>query len=237
VTTRRFVPPAWLLLAFVPWWLGLPLLLASAAALLATGERLHAQAPWLRNGLRWGLPGVLLAVQRALGGGALAWAMALVGALIGYTLLAGLEAWLDRATPREPIGDRRDWPELALGPVGPDVRIVELQTPHWCEGVCPDPRGGHASWTAGRFVLPDGLMAEGVMPRACFSPDGRWFVACSSRGSVLLDRLAQRVHRLRGWTLCGWHEGPWFARASGPAMAWWEVLDQPGARPSGSAGN
>ena len=87
---------AWLFLAALPWWLGLPLLLAIAAALVAAGERLHAGAPWLRLGLRWGLPGVSFAVQRALGGDAFAWAMALLGALVGYTLLAGLEAWLDR---------------------------------------------------------------------------------------------------------------------------------------------
>lgn len=219
---------AWLLvLAVLPWWLGLPLLLAMAAALLIAPDRLGAHVPVLRRSLRWGLPGVLFALQRALGGDAFAWAMALLGALAGYTMLAGLEAWLDRGL-REPIeaAESRDWSALALAPIGPVASIVELQPPQWSERVCPDPRGGQARWEAQRFVLAGGTTVERVQPRASFSPDGRWFAACSPRGIVLLDREHGRSYRLHDWELCGWHDGPWLASGTGPAMAWREVLGQ-----------
>jgi hypothetical protein len=220
--------PAWLLaLAVLPWWLGLPLLLAIVAVLLFATDRLASQAPRLRLGLRWGLPGVLFAVQRALGGDAFAWAMALLGALVGFTLLAGLEAWLDRGR-RQKVAqpEPRDWPSLALAPIGPGAAVIELVPPRWMEDTCLDPRGGEARWDAGRFILADGAAMERVQARASFSPDGRWFIASTARGLALLDRDHGRSYRLRGWELCGWHDGPWLARGAGPAMAWREVLGQ-----------
>lgn len=230
VVSTRWLAPVWLVLALFPWWLGLPLLLAVVAALLLIGERLHLHAASLRSGLRWGLPGVLLAVQRALGGGAFAWAMALLGVLVGYTLLAGLEAWLDRDRPHGTPAtvEWRDWPSLAMDPVGPTHVLIELQPPQWCEGCCADPRGGQVRWSVGGFVFADGARLDRVEPRACFSPEGGWFAARWVQSTVLLERDTGRAHRLRGWELCGWHEGPWLARRSGPAMAWWEVLGQRG---------
>lgn len=227
MSVRRVYALAWLLaLALLPWWLGLPLLLAIVAVLLFATDRLEGHAPLLRLALRWGLPGVLFALQRALGGDAFAWAMALLGALAGFTLLAGLEAWLDRGR-REKVAqpELRDWPSLALAPIGPGVVVVELMPPQWSDGTCPDPRGGEARWDAGRFVLPDATV-ERVQPRASFSPDGRWFAACTSRGIALLDREHGRSYRLRGWELCGWHDGPWLSREAGPAMAWREVVGE-----------
>jgi len=227
---RGLCVAAWLLaLAALPWWLGLPLLLAIAAVLWFATERLHAGAPWLRVALRWGLPGALFALQRGLGGDAFAWAMALLGALAGYTLLAGLEAWLDRHR-RERVGnpERRDWPTLAMAPIGPGACVIELAPPAWFDGVGADPRGGEARWQSGRFLLADGTRVDRVEARAAFSPDGRWFIARSTRGIVLLDRDQTRNHRLPGWDLCGWHDGPWLSRASGPAMAWREVLGRDG---------
>lgn len=220
---------AWLVvLAALPWWLGLPWLLAIGAGLLLSPERLRLHAPMLRLSLRWGLPGALFALQRALGGDAFAWAMALLGVLVGYTLLAGLEAWLDRGL-REPMAqaESSEWPVLALAPIGPRVSIVELQPPQWSEGICPDPRGGEARWAAGRFRLADGGVVD-AGERGSFSPDGRWFVAQFSGGVVLLDRDHGGRYRLRGWALCGWHDGPWLARGTGPAMGWREVLGQRG---------
>ncbi|MEI7036512.1 hypothetical protein [Fulvimonas yonginensis] len=228
---ERLPALAWLLLlAIVPWWLGVPPLLAGAAALMVPSDRLRAHAGAIRRGLRWGLPGVLFALQRALGGDAFAWAMALLGALVGYTLLAGLEAWLDRNL-REPLApaETRDWPALALAPAGPPAAIVELDPPHWSEGRCVDPRGGEAHWADGRYRLADGNVVGGAEPRAAFSPDGRWFAAGAPRGGlILLDRGKGRRYRLHGWDLCGWHEGPWLARGTGPAMAWKEVFGQRG---------
>ena len=68
---RRGWPFAlWLVvLALLPWWLGLPLLLGIAAALLTGAERLHAFHGTLRLALRWGVPGVALALARGSQGG------------------------------------------------------------------------------------------------------------------------------------------------------------------------
>ena len=219
---RRLPPALWcVLLALLPWWLGLPLLLAAAAALpLLRWAAEHA--PWLRQSLRWGLPGVLFAVQRALGGEAFAWAMALLGALVGYTLLAALESWLDqplRAASAAPVSSP-EWPQLALAPVGPRAEIIELQSPRWlaADAELADPCGGSVTYRAPHYRFADGTRVEDVAASAAFSADGRWFVARlpADRGVVLCDRQRNRQHRLRGWQLCGWYRGqPWLVRREG----------------------
>ncbi|GGY14979.1 hypothetical protein GCM10008098_02310 [Rhodanobacter panaciterrae] len=214
---------AWMVaLALLPWWLGLPLLFALVAVVLLLQHRLAGEhVALIRRGLRWGLPGVLFALQRVLGGDAFAWGAALLGALAGYTLLAGLEAWLDRAQRRDPIAmASAEWPELALAPIGPPAEIIELQLPAWQsadEGLI-DPLAHHVEYRSGNFLFADGSGIDGVGPRAAFSPAGRWFVARmpNDRGIVLWDREGQHRHRLRGWQLCGWYrEQPWLIRREG----------------------
>jgi hypothetical protein len=219
---------AWtVLLGLLPWWLGLPLLFALAAAVLLLQHRLAGEhATLIRRGLRWGLPGVLFAVQRTLGGDAFAWGAALLGALTGYTLLAGLEAWLDRS--RRDWSWRRDptaaasaeWPELAMAPIGPPAEIIELQLPAWqsAETGLLDPLAHRVEYRGGGFVFSDGSRIDGAGPQAAFSPAGRWFGARmpNGRGIVLWDRERHQRHRLRGWQLCGWYrEQPWLSRREG----------------------
>ncbi|WP_049623120.1 hypothetical protein [Frateuria defendens] len=231
--------PAWLaVLALLPWWVGLPLLLAMVAALLVPHTHLDLHAPRLRRGLRWGLPGMLLAAARALGGDAVAWSVALLGALAGYTLLVLLEQWLDRG--RRAPGPVRassspDWPELALAPAGPPAAIIELEPPQWQDGAAgfDDPRGGRVRRLGEAYLFPDGRRLEAAGTRCCFGPAGRWFCA-ESRGACLLWRRGEhdRLHRLRGWQLCGWHEGgPWLWRAAGEVpVALKDVLGEGAAR-------
>ena len=215
---------AWLLLlAVLPWWLDLPLLVACALALLWRTGPLAAHASLLRRGLRWGLPGLLLAILRMFGADALAWLLALLAALAGFSLLMLLENWLDRG--RLDRGKRREaspssadeWPELALAPIGPPATIIELQPPQWhaLEGSLADPLGGELCWHDGALQLADGSRVGGVEPRCDFAVDGRWLVLplAGQRGLLLLDRRHDRRHRLRGWQLAGWHEGqPWLSR-------------------------
>ena len=157
---------AWLAaLALLPWWLGLPLLLALAAALLLQLHWPVEHATLLRRALRWGLPGVMFALQRALGGGPFGLGAALLGALAGYTLLAGLEAWLDRDQRRAPAGTTTDaeWPELARAPVGPPARIIELRPPEWhaASPELADPRGDALRWREGSYQFADGTQVQG----------------------------------------------------------------------------
>lgn len=231
---------AWLMV--VPWWLGLPLLLALTATLLISVDRLGAQAQTLRAGLRWSLPGVLFALQRGLGGDALAWGVALLGALAGFTLLAGLEAWLDRGLHRPSIeasSAMPEWRELALASIGPAAAIIELQPPQWLDAApeLADPRGGMVHWQAsashaGRYRFADGTEVDGVEARCAFSPEGRWFAAplAHARGTVLHDREHDQTYRLHGWELCGWHPTqPWLQRNEHEApMGLKDVLGQGG---------
>lgn len=214
---------AWLaVLALLPWWLGLPLLLALAATLLLQLHWSVEHARLLRRALRWGLPGVMFALQRALDGGPFGWGAALLGALAGYTLIAGLEAWLDRDLRRAPAGTTPDaeWPELARAPIGPPARIIELRPPDWREAraVFVDPRGDTVQWRAGSYRFADGTQIDDAGAQFDFSPAGGWFVAQqeSGRRLVLCDREHHRCHRLRGWRLCGWDgEHPWLQRREG----------------------
>lgn len=232
-----FSPAVWLLtiawavaLALSPWWIGFPLLLAMAAALMLLEHRLASEHRWLlRHGLRWGLPGALFALQRAIGGNIFAWVIALLGMLAGYTLLAGLEAWLDRDLRRAKAVEAgsasgsfanptAEWPKLA--PVGPPAEIIELQLPVWHAGAdgVDDPHGGRAVYRDGAYHFDDGTHIESVTTLAAFSPAGRWFAARmpNDRGVVLRDRDKGRLHRLHGWQLDGWYrEQPWLIRREG----------------------
>jgi hypothetical protein len=205
------------LLALLPWWLGLPLLLAFATASLLLPHRLAAGHAWLiRRALRWGLPGVLFAGQRALGGDAFAWGAALLGALAGYTLLAGLEAWLDRGLRRASVATSpAEWPDLAMAPIGPAAEIIELQLPLWHPVVDGriDPGQEFPRYRDGALHFADGTRVNGMDPQ--FSLSEQWTVArmARDRGVVLWQRGRNRPHRLRGWQLAGWHRGqPWFFR-------------------------
>ncbi|KRE85460.1 hypothetical protein ASG75_07665 [Rhodanobacter sp. Soil772] len=210
----------WLaLLALLPWWLGLPLLLALAAVVALLQHRLAvAHAALIRRALRWGLPGVLFALQQALGGDVFAWGAALLGALAGYTLLAGLEAWLDRALRRAPAAaPSAEWPELAMAPIGPAAEIIELQPPAWRDVTdeLVDPLDGRVVYRDGAYFFEAGERIDGVGTSAAFSPGGRWFAARlhHDRGVLLWDRQRERQHRLRGWQLGGWYrEQPWLLR-------------------------
>jgi hypothetical protein len=216
---------AWLLaLALVPWWLGLPLLLTLVAvALLPPRWGLSEYDNLIRHGLRWGLPGVMIAVLRTLGDDAFALSMALLGLLTGFTLLAGLDAWLDRDRPRAPAPAASvDWPEQALAPIGPPAEIIDLQLPAWqpADTSLHDPQGGTVSCQDRVCRFTDGSRVEAPVALAGFeqigfSPQGHWFAARTrgKHGLILWDRRRDRQYPLRGWQLCGWYrEQPWLSR-------------------------
>lgn len=218
---------AWLvLLALLPWWLGLPLLLALAAALLTVRQRLElgGYAGLIRRALRWGLAGCVLASLRALGDDAAGLLFALLGALIGCTLLIALESWLDRGRhPAPAFSDpaaAEPWHELAQAPIGPAVKIIELQPPHWWPAAGPldDPCGGAVSCRDGSCCFATGERIDQVGAQVAFSADGHWFAAqmIDQKGVILWDRVRNRQHRLRGRQLAGWYQDrPWLSRDDG----------------------
>ncbi|MFC5740110.1 hypothetical protein [Dyella tabacisoli] len=221
------------LLAMLPWWLGLTLLVALTISAIAFAHSAVGYANWCRRGLRWGLPGLLFAVQRSLGGDLLAWGMALLGALVGFSLLALLESLLDHQVNHTPQAKPSpEWSELAMAPLGPRASIIELQRVSWreIESVLTDPLGGLVHYQAGQYRFAAGRLIDGLSPRCCFSPGGRWFVASmrDGLGDVLWDRDGDRLHRLGGWQLCGWEgELPWLVRGEdGVPVGLGEVLGE-----------
>lgn len=226
------------LVGFLPWWTGLPLLLLLAVGAVVFARRIVHNAALCRRGLRWGLPGLLFAIQRALGGDLVAWGAALLGALVGFSLVALMESLLDRRVRRLPYASPSpNWQEMALAPIGPPTHFIELSRAAWCEASdeLTDPRGDRVHYETrrsdqGRYVFAKGRVIDQVSPRCCFGPGGRWFVASlpEGRGDILWDRQADRLHRLPGWELCGWQgEQPWLAQSpDGVPTSLHEVLGQ-----------
>lgn len=211
---------AWsLLLACLPWWIDLPLLLALAAIQLAQVPRLRPYSVAFRRTLRWGLAGLLIASYRAFGGQALGLTLTLLVALLGFSLLVLLESWLKRKPRRDAAtaAESPEWRELALAPVGPTATIVAVNAPVWLnlEGENRDipvalTRLSEHSWRVGeRHKL------EHVQARVSVAPGQRWlaFPSAAGRGVVLYDLGHDRLYRLRGWQLFGWHaQDAWLAR-------------------------
>ncbi len=236
---RMLPAAAWTcLLGVLPWWAGLPLLLLLAVGAVLFARRSVRYAALCRRGLRWGLPGLLFAVQRALGGDLVAWGAALLGALVGFSLVVLMESLLDRRVRRAPQAPvSPEWSEMALAPIGPPAHIIELTRAQWCEvsGEFVDPAGESVRYEvdgvdSGRYVLATGRVIDQASPRCCFGPGGRWFVVsmAEGRGDVLWDRQTDRMHRLTGWELCGWEgEQPWLAqRPDGVPVPLHEALGQ-----------
>lgn len=218
---QRIWPPlVWLVLvALLPWWLGLPLLTALAGVAVLLQSRLHpSELRRLRRALRWGFPGLLLALLHALGADALGLVLTLVAALAGFTLLAGMDAWLDRDLRRDPAPPAdAEWPQMARASIGPPAQIIELQPPHWVllSAALVDPRGALLAYRDGEVHFADGTVIVDIDQEAGFSADGQWFFARlrGDAGVVLWHCPSARPQRLRGWDLCGWHGGrPWVMR-------------------------
>ena len=222
------------LLALLPWWLGLVLLLALTGAAVFCTRRSHHFGELCRNGLKWGLPGLLFAVQHALGGDLLAWGAALLGALLGYSLIALLESLLLHRV-RRTAAPSPEWREMALAPIGPPVRIIELAPVEWRTAAdAGDVRYEATGNDEGNYRFADGHTLRRVGPRCAFSPQGHWFAANQpGGGDLLFDRVRGKQHRLRGWELCGWDQddGPWLARAAdGVPVPLHEALGQDAPR-------
>jgi len=219
------------LLALLPWWLGLALLIVLTIGAVIYTRRSHSFGEICRGALKWGLPGMLFALQRALGGDPVAWAAALLGALVGYTLIALLESLLLHRV-RRTTAPSPEWREIAMAPVGPPARIIELVPIEWRDASTVDELSYEITAAdEGNYRFADGHSLRRLGPRCAFSPQKHWFVANLPGGSgdLLFDRLRGKQHRLRGWELCGWDQddGPWLARrADGVPVPLHEALGQ-----------
>jgi hypothetical protein len=225
-----------LLLAYLPWWLDLPLLLSLAATQAAQLPRLQRYGAIIRLALRWGLAGLLLTSYRALQEHALTLSLTLtlLAALVGFSLLVLLESWQDRRPLRNAAvaAASPEWGELALTPTGPPAVVIELQPPRWVQLDGPgDDKPAGVTWLEGYGCrIGEHIRIDHVEPRLSEAPGQRWVAlpTTSGRGVVLYDRVNGRPYRLRGWLLYGWHGGePWLSRGEDqPPLALSHVLGQ-----------
>lgn len=218
--------PVWLLavawvvsLALVPWWVGLPLLLALAAVKLANAPRLQPYSRLIRHTLRFGFMGVLIASYRAFGGHALGLTFTLLAALVGFSLLVLLESWQDRKPLRDTViaAGSPEWKDLAMAPVGPTAVIIDVQPPVW---VTLDDAVSNMAVDVQRvaehtYRVGAGSTISPVEAHMSLSAAQGWIAwsMTAKRGVVLYDRAHDKPFRLRGWQLFGWHgEEAWLTR-------------------------
>jgi hypothetical protein len=226
---------AWaLLLACMPWWIGVPLLLALSIAQLLRIPRLQQYSTVIRRALHWGFVGVLVASYRAFGGHALGLTYTLLVALVGFSLLVLLESWQKRKPLRDAAlaAESPEWRDMAMAPVGPSAVIIELEPPTWVMLGDPsidakfrvEPAADH-SYRVGKDTK-----IHNVEPQICLSRGQRWaaWSMTAGRGVVLYDRVHDKAFRLRGWQLFGWHvDEAWLTRGDDQApLALSHVLGQ-----------
>ncbi|GGA08905.1 hypothetical protein [Dyella caseinilytica] len=224
---------AWmLLLACMPWWIGLPLLLGLGATQLGHSVRLHHYGATIRSALRWGLAGLLMAGYRALDTHSSALTLTLLAALVGFSLLVLFESWQDHKPLRHATmaAASPEWRDMAMNAAGPAANLIELQPPVWLSlDDSTEAASIDVSWLReGHCRIGGKTVIDHVEPSLSMAPGRGWFALpmTSWRGVVLYDRVNDRTCRLRGWHLYGWHASEaWLSRGEDqPPIALSHVL-------------
>jgi len=222
---------AWMvLLACLPWWAGLPLLLGLAAIQAARLPRLQRYSVVLRQALRWGVAGLLVAGYLAFDRHALGLTLTMLMALVGFSLLVLLESWQDRRPQRNAAlaAESPEWREMALAPIGPAKTLIELQAPTWLP--LADSATGVAMIDTHSCRIGAGVCIDNIEPQIAVAPGQRWIALpmTARSGVVLYDRAHDKPYRLRGWQLYGWHaDEAWLYRSEEqPPLALSHVLGQ-----------
>jgi hypothetical protein len=216
----------------MPWWTGLPLLLCIAAIQAAKLPRLQLYHGIFRRMLRWGFAGLLVASYRAFGDHGLGLTLTLLAALAGFSLLVLLESWQDHKPQRSATlaAASPEWNEMALAPIGPSETLIILQPPGWV--VLDDSSEAPAGVTmlgAHRCGIGSACI-DNIELSISVAPEQRWIALpmAAWRGVVLYDRVHDKLHRLRGWQLYGWHASEaWLSRGEDqPPLPLSHVLGQ-----------
>jgi hypothetical protein len=222
---------AWMvLLACLPWWTGLPLLLALALIQATRSPYLQPYASALRRALRWGLAGLLIACYLAFDHRALGLTLTMLAALVGFSLLVLLESWQDRRAQRNAAlaAASPEWREMAMAPIGPADTLIELSPPTWLP--VDDSASEIRMIDAHRCSIGADARIDNIEPQLSMAPGQRWLAMpmTAEQGVVLYDREHRKQYRLRGWQLYGWHAGEaWLSRHDDqPPLALSHVLGQ-----------
>ena len=234
---------AWVaLLAYLPWWSVLALLLALDAMSVWCGRRALGTADqWLVFYGALGLIGLAISLARAIGESWWAWLIGIAIAGVGFV-------WKLYLMQRFDLPRRTSTTEAAkTGSVAPPKETIEpasLQPVYWLDADEASTRAGReAIWQRGEpvylvngeirfgpatgdYLWPDGAAVTGQAGGSyAVSDDGRWFVASSPVGypgscDYLYDRTSRLMYELPSWEIRGWSEhGPWLGKRGEASMA------------------
>ncbi|GLQ92355.1 hypothetical protein [Dyella acidisoli] len=222
---------AWMvLLACLPWWAGLPLLLGLAAIQVARLPRLQPHNALLRRALRWGFAGLLVASYLAFDRHALGLTLTMLAALVGFSLLVLLESWQDRKPQRNAVlaATSPEWRDMALAQIGPADTLIELESPIWAS--LGESATDMTMIDMRNCRIGTNTHIHDIEPQVSMAPGQRWMAMPMTAwsGVVLYDRAHDKQYRLRGWQLYGWHAGEaWLSRGEDqPPLALSHVLGQ-----------
>ena len=224
---------AWIaLLAFLPWWSVLALLLAlDAISVWCRRRELGTTDQWLVFYGALGLIGLAISLAQAIGASWWAWLIGITVAGVGFVWKLYLMQRFD--LPRSAPATEA----VKAESVAPPMEVTEpasLLPVHWLDADEANTRAGReAIWQRGEpvyvvngeirfgpptgdYLWPDGAAVMGwAGSRYAVSDDGRWFVASSPVGhpgscDYLYDRTSRLIYELPSWEIRGWSEhGPW----------------------------
>jgi len=226
---------AWIaLLAYLPWWIVLALLLTLDAASIWCGRRaLGTIDQWLVFYGALGLIGLAISLAWAIGGSLWAWLAGIAAACAGFGWKLYLMQRFD--LPRSASKTNVAKPEPAALPMQATEPVSMLPVIWRSADEARTRAEREAIWQRGepvylvngeiRFGPPTGdyLWSDGTAviawagSRYAVSDDGRWFVASGPVGhpgscDYLYDRTSRLVYELPSWEIRGWGEhGPWLA--------------------------
>lgn len=228
---------AWIaLLAYLPWWGALALLLTLDAASVWCGRRALGTADqWLVFYGALGLIGLAISLAQAIGGSLWAWLIGVVVGCVGFGWKLYLMQRFDlpRSTSKtgvakpEPVASRMETTEPAsMLPVSwrsaNEARTRAEREAIWQRGEPVYLVNGEIRFgpPTGDYLWPDGAaVIAWAGSRYAVSDDGRWFVASSPIGhpgscDYLYDRTSRLLYELPSWEIRGWGEhGPWLAES------------------------
>jgi hypothetical protein len=239
---------AWIgLLAYLPWWSVLALLLTLDAACVWCSRRTLGTADqWLLFYGALGLAGLAISLAQAHGGSLWGWLIGVAAACIGFVWKLYLMQRFDlpRRASKTAVAEAEP---IAAPPIAAPIEITEpasLLPVHWREAEEANTRAAReAIWQRGEpvyvingeirfgpatgdYLWPDGAAVMGwAGSRYAMSDDGRWFVAAPPVAhreicDALYDRTSRLVYDLRSWEIHGWSEqGPWLARPGEAPMS------------------
>lgn len=234
---------AWIaLLAFLPWWSVLALLLAlDAISVWCRRRELGTTDQWLVFYGALGLIGLAISLAQAIGASWWAWLIGITVAGVGFVWKLYLMQRFD--LPRSAPATEA----VKAESVAPPMEVTEpasLLPVHWLDADEANTRAGReAIWQRGEpvyvvngeirfgpptgdYLWPDGTAVMGwAGSRYAVSDDGRWFVASSPVGhpgscDYLYDRTSRLIYELPSWEIRGWSEhGPWLAKPRKTSMS------------------